>query len=52
MAIIKKMNNTIIIIVSKWDDICNEIRLVATNREIVFGEKKANLGTVLKDRQE
>jgi glycosidase len=28
MAIIKKMNNTIIIIVSKWDDICNEIRLV------------------------
>ena len=53
MAMIKKTNNTIIIIVSKWDDICNEIRLVnlATNREIVFGEKRANRCTVLNGRQ-
>ena len=28
MAVIKKTYNTIIIIVRKWDDICNEIRLV------------------------
>ena len=28
MAVIKKTYNTIIFIVRKWDDICNEIRLV------------------------